>query len=68
MFSGSPKKLVLGQLIITISLSVSSGMFFILGFASWLRGSPVFWAQIAVAVASLVVVILLCRRILQIIP
>jgi hypothetical protein len=65
MFSGSPKKIALGQIIIAILLSVVSGMFFMQGLEGALRGDSASWAPLVLSPALLAIAILHGRRVWQ---
>jgi lipopolysaccharide export LptBFGC system permease protein LptF len=62
------KNVVLTQLVGIVTFSIVIGMFFIQSFENWLRSNPIYWAQVPVIVAFLVVVISFCRRLLRTIP
>ena len=66
--SMTTKNVALTQLAGIVTYSIVIGMFFIQGFENWQRGNPIYWAQVPVIVAFLVVVISFCRRILRAIP
>jgi hypothetical protein len=68
MFSGSPKNIALGQLVLAIILSVLSGMFFMQGLAGAFRGDTASWIQLVLSPALLAIAILHCRRVWQAIP
>lgn len=53
MFSGSPKNIALGRLILTIFLSFLSGMFLMQGLEDAFRGDTVSWIQLMLAIAIL---------------
>jgi hypothetical protein len=66
--SMTTKNVALTQLAGIVTYSIVIGMFFIQGLENWQRGNPIYWAQVPVIVAFLVVVISFCRRILRAIP
>jgi len=68
MFSGSPKKIALGQIILAILLSVVSGMFFMQGLEGALRGNTASWIQLVSSPALLAIAILHGRRVWQAVP
>jgi hypothetical protein len=68
MFSGSPKKVALGQIIIAILLSVVSGMFLMQGLDGAFRGHALSWAQLVLSPILLAIAILHGRRVWQEIP
>jgi hypothetical protein len=65
MFSGSPKNIALGQLIVAILLSVLSGMFFMQGLEGTFRGDTFSWIQLILSPALLAIAILHGRRVWQ---
>jgi hypothetical protein len=58
MFSGSPKNIALGRLILAILLSVVSGMFIMQGLEGAFRGDTVSWIQLILSPALLAIAIL----------
>ena len=58
MFSGSPKNIALGRLILTIFLSFLSGMFLMQGLEDAFRGDTVSWIQLILSPALLAIAIL----------
>jgi hypothetical protein len=68
MFSGSPKNIVRGHLVLAILLSVLSGMFIMQGLDGAFRGHPASWMQLVLSPALLGIAILLGRRVWQAIP
>jgi hypothetical protein len=68
MFSGSPKKLALGQIVLAIVLSVLSGMFLIQGLGGPLRGDIASWIQLVLSPVLLTIAIVHARLVWQAIP
>jgi len=68
MFSGSPKKSALGEIIAAISLSVVSGMFFMQGLEGALRGDTASSILLVFSPGFLAIAILYGRRVWQAIP
>jgi uncharacterized membrane protein len=65
MISGSSKKVAIVQILSVVSLSMASGIFFVLALQSWMQGDSVSWMHFAVAAALLLIVVLYCRRALK---
>jgi hypothetical protein len=68
MFSGSPKKIALGQITIAILLSFLSGMFLIQGLGGAFRGEIFPWMQVILSPALLGIAIMHGRLVWRAIP
>jgi hypothetical protein len=68
MFSGSPKNIARGQIILAILLSVVSGMFLLQGLEGAFRGDTASWIQLVLSPALLAIAILHGKRVWQAIP
>ena len=68
MIFGSSKKVAIVQILSVVSLSMASGIFFVLALQNWIRGGSTSWMHFAVAAALLLIVVLYCRRALKVAP
>jgi uncharacterized membrane protein len=68
MISGSSKKVAIVQFLSVVSLSMASGIFFVLALQNWMRSDSTSWMDFAVAAALLLIVVLYCRRALKMVP
>jgi uncharacterized membrane protein len=68
MISGKSKKVAIVQILSVVSLSMASGIFFVLALQNWMRGDSTSWMHFAVATVLLLIVVLYCRRALKMVP